>query len=103
MNDFERLGMGLGGLPLVTKARTRSISAENPSGAKGKGGMAIPNVESLSLAYPGSPIAFQSDLRVTIQALGWWPNRTFQPLADDITRGNQFAELRCGRLELVQE
>ncbi len=32
------------------------------------------------------PIRFQEDLRVTIQALGWWPgpNRKFQPLADDI-------------------
>jgi hypothetical protein len=30
------------------------------------------------------PIRFQSDLRVTIQALGWWPDKTFQPLADDI-------------------
>ena len=30
------------------------------------------------------PVHFASDLRVTIQALGWWPNRTYQPLADDI-------------------
>ena len=30
------------------------------------------------------PICFQQDLRVTIQALGWWPNGTYQPLADDI-------------------
>ncbi len=30
------------------------------------------------------PICFEKDLRVTIQALGWWPNRQFQPLADDI-------------------
>ena len=30
------------------------------------------------------PIHFARDLRVTIQALGWWPNRTYQPLADDI-------------------
>ena len=30
------------------------------------------------------PICFQEDLRVTIQALGWWPNHRFQPLADDI-------------------
>ncbi len=30
------------------------------------------------------PIAFQKDLRVTIQALGWWPNNKYQPLADDI-------------------
>jgi len=30
------------------------------------------------------PIRFKRDLRVTIQALGWWPNGKFQPLVDDI-------------------
>lgn len=30
------------------------------------------------------PVCFKSDLRVTVQALGWWPNNTYQPLADDI-------------------
>ena len=30
------------------------------------------------------PIRFQQDLRVTIQALGWWADRTFQPLTDEI-------------------
>ena len=30
------------------------------------------------------PIRFQSDLRVTIQALGWWPSGRYQPLTDDI-------------------
>ena len=30
------------------------------------------------------PIRFSRRLRVTIQALGWWPNRKFQPLTDDI-------------------
>lgn len=31
------------------------------------------------------PVRFHQDLRVTIQALGWWPNyRRYQPLADDI-------------------
>ena len=37
------LDMGMGTLPLLTQARTRSISAENPTGEKGQGGMAIPN------------------------------------------------------------
>ena len=31
------------------------------------------------------PIRFNRDLRVTIQALGWWPNMKFQPLTDDIS------------------
>ena len=30
------------------------------------------------------PICFHKDLRVTIQALGWWPNNRYQPLSDDI-------------------
>jgi len=30
------------------------------------------------------PIRFRKRLRVTIQALGWWPNGKFQPLTDDI-------------------
>jgi hypothetical protein len=40
---FIGLQPGLGSLPLLGRGRTRSISAENPTGAKGKGGMAIPN------------------------------------------------------------
>ena len=30
------------------------------------------------------PIRFKQNLKVTIQALGWWPNGTFEPLTDDI-------------------
>jgi hypothetical protein len=30
------------------------------------------------------PIRFRRDLRVTIQALGWWPNRKYEPLTDEI-------------------
>jgi len=30
------------------------------------------------------PIRFRQDLRVTIQALGWWPEHKYQPLTDDI-------------------
>jgi hypothetical protein len=30
------------------------------------------------------PIRFRQDLRVTIQALGWWPNHKYEPLTDDI-------------------
>jgi hypothetical protein len=30
------------------------------------------------------PIRFEKDLKVTIQALGWWPNGKFQPLTDDL-------------------
>jgi hypothetical protein len=30
------------------------------------------------------PIRFESALRVTVQALGWWPDGTYQPLEDDL-------------------
>jgi hypothetical protein len=41
--SFIGLQPGLGSLPLLGRGRTRSVSAENPTGEKGKGGMAIPN------------------------------------------------------------
>ena len=40
---FVGLQPGLGSLPLLGRGRTRSISAENPTGEKGRGGMAIPH------------------------------------------------------------
>ncbi len=39
-NDFNGLGMSLGNLARLSKAQTRSISAENFSGARGEGGQA---------------------------------------------------------------
>ena len=30
------------------------------------------------------PIRFKSDIRATMQTLGWWPNGRFQPLTDDL-------------------
>jgi hypothetical protein len=30
------------------------------------------------------PIRFKRSLKATIQTLGWWPNRKYQPLTDDI-------------------
>jgi len=40
MNKFSGLGMYLDNLSRLSNAQTRSISAENPTGAKGQGGMA---------------------------------------------------------------
>jgi len=37
------LHQGLGSLPYLNRARSRSVCAENPTGAKGKGAMAVPN------------------------------------------------------------
>ena len=29
-------------------------------------------------------IGFAENLKVTVQTLGWWPDRTYQPLTDDV-------------------
>ncbi len=42
MSNFNGLGMNMGNLSLLSKAKSRSISAENKTGEKGKGGMAFP-------------------------------------------------------------
>ena len=31
------------------------------------------------------PIFFEKALRVTVQALGWWPDGTYQPLCDAVS------------------
>lgn len=41
MYSFKGLDMGIGNLPLLSSAKTRSISAENVTGEKGKGGMSL--------------------------------------------------------------
>ena len=46
MTAFNGLGMHLGNLSRLSKAKTRSLSAENPTGEKGKGGMAVEGVSS---------------------------------------------------------
>ncbi|HOV69504.1 MAG TPA: DUF2961 domain-containing protein, partial [Clostridia bacterium] len=38
---FNGLGMNLGNLPRLSNAKTRSITAENPTGGKGMGAMAV--------------------------------------------------------------
>jgi len=40
MGGFNGLGMGLGNLARVSRAKTRSISAKNFTGQEGKGGVA---------------------------------------------------------------
>ena len=40
MNEFSGLGMHLGNLSRLSNAQARSISAENPTGAKGEGAKA---------------------------------------------------------------
>lgn len=40
MEGYNGLGLGLGNLGRLSRAQTRSISAENPTGARGRGAMA---------------------------------------------------------------
>ena len=56
MNNFETFGNGLGGLPLLGGARTRSVCTENPTGEKGKGGMAAPDPEKLPFSAAASDL-----------------------------------------------
>ena len=46
--DFNGLGMNLGNLSKLSKAETRSISPENFTGEKGKGGMAVPDAANVT-------------------------------------------------------
>ena len=61
---FNGLGMNLGNLARLSKAVTRSISAENPSGAKGEGGMA-----TNGLVPVFNP--FSNGKHAVIQGIGW--------------------------------
>lgn len=45
------LNAGLANLHLLSGAQTRSVSPENPTGEKGKGGMAIPNPKDPDLPF----------------------------------------------------
>lgn len=51
MNGFNGIGMGLGNLSRLSTAKSRSISAENFNGEKGKGGMAT---EGAGKIYAGN-------------------------------------------------
>ena len=46
MDDFNGINFGLGTLPLLLNAKSRSISAENPEGDTGEGGREIPDASS---------------------------------------------------------
>jgi hypothetical protein len=45
MASFNGLGMNLGNLSILSNAESRSLSAENPTGEKGRGAMAMPDPE----------------------------------------------------------
>jgi hypothetical protein len=45
------MNFGVGSLPLIGDVETRSITAENPTGEKGKGAMAVPDVNNPNLPF----------------------------------------------------
>ncbi|MCU0522883.1 MAG: DUF2961 domain-containing protein [Anaerolineae bacterium] len=54
MNDYSQLNFGLGSLPLLSEAETRSISAENPTGERGNGAKEAPDARNAgSMLGPG--------------------------------------------------
>ena len=50
-SHFNGLNMGLGNLARLSDAVSRSISAENLTGEKGRGGMAVPGPESAAFKF----------------------------------------------------
>jgi len=43
-----------------------------------------PPAHGLYRWHIADPVFFEKDLRVTVQALGWWPTGKYQPLTDDL-------------------
>jgi hypothetical protein len=43
-----------------------------------------PRLFGLYRWHIADPIGFAENLRVTVQTLGWWPHRKYQPLTDDL-------------------
>src|SRR5262249_47009267 len=94
MSDrFDGLGMGLGNLARLSNAESRSVSAENPTGAKGRGGMApegpgataardfgggwkvspsmaVPAIAGIAIAGIGGPGAIQH-VWLTVHPTAW--------------------------------
>ena len=54
--SFNGLGMHLGNLSQLSNAQTRSISAENFTGEKGKGGMATSGTEKQAQSHHQHPV-----------------------------------------------
>jgi hypothetical protein len=60
---FNGLGLNLGNLSRLSNAETRSLSAENPTGAKGQGGRQVdPNHGPSKDLGTGTEVRFKEDL-----------------------------------------
>ena len=56
MTDFNGLGMNMGNLSRLSKAKSRSLSAENFTGEKGKGGMSTDGLSARCAPQSAVPI-----------------------------------------------
>ena len=67
MSNFNGLCMGLGNLPRLSSALTRSISADNPTGEKGSGGIAEadPNGPARELAGNAARVCISNRMKLT--------------------------------------
>ena len=54
---FNGLGLGMGNLARLSRAKSRSISAENFTGAKGAGGMATEGTGAVAATAPVPSVA----------------------------------------------
>jgi len=80
---FDGLNMNMGTLSLLSDAQTRSISPENFSGGKGKGGMADPKLDS------GKRNVANSAMQASTLGKGW--------------KVNPFIEVRSGETITIAE
>ena len=60
---FNGLGMSLGNLSRLSDAETRSISAENSTGAKGQGGKATEGTSAIAATTGAPPTSVNSRSR----------------------------------------
>ncbi len=67
-SEFDGLNMGMGNLPLLSNAKTRSIGPENPTGEKGKGAMAKIGEGSASAAASELGLGWKVNPFIKIEA-----------------------------------
>ena len=98
MTTYNGLGRNLGNLSWLSEAHTRSISAENPTGAKGMGGMADPEPDGpareLGRGWKARPYVTVGPQETVVLADGFSCQTQIEDLSD--RRGVHLVELLSG-------